>query len=136
LNAFITSQDAPGLWNHLAATYSQATNKQFIIGVLRDFYNGKYNPPNDTIDAFATRLREAQKKLADTNNALTDDALHMQLVMGLPDTNKRQVAQQFALHQFTKFEKAVTYFETIERENLSESDNANVNAANHRGTKR
>jgi len=74
LTQFMTNQDVPGLWNHLA-TYSPATNDLFVVGVLKRFYNDRYKPPNDTIDAFATRLLKAQETIAGTDRAISDTNL-------------------------------------------------------------
>lgn len=52
---FMMNEDAPGFWNHLA-TYNPATNKPFVMRIFKRFYSDIYKPPNDTIEAFATRL--------------------------------------------------------------------------------
>jgi len=138
LNPFRTNQDLPGMWNHLV-TYNQAKDPFFVAGLLKRFHADRYKPPNDTINAFATRLRKVQDALAGTENAISDKHLHMQLVTGLPDTSKWEIASQFAINQFTKFAEAVRYLRSVEatQEKSPEASNANANTANtDRGNQR
>jgi hypothetical protein len=56
LSSYMDRQDVAGLWRHLRDTYDQSNDAQFINDVLNDFPNDKYNPPNDTINAFIRKL--------------------------------------------------------------------------------
>ena len=122
-------QDTKELWEHLKTKYSNKDNKILINNVRTAFHSEKYNPPNDTINAFVNRLRGAQEKLASTENKLSDNDLHAQLVAGLPDTGKWQSARQLALTQFTDFEAAATYLEGVELLNPPGSTEATANTA-------
>lgn len=51
--------------------------------------------------------------LAGAENAITDKNLHMQMVMGLPDTSKWEITSQFAINQFTTFAEAVQYLQSV-----------------------
>jgi hypothetical protein len=51
--------------------------------------------------------------LAGAENAITDKNLHMQMVMGLPDTSKWETTSQFAINQFTTFAEAVQYLQSV-----------------------
>jgi len=124
-------QDTKKLWDHLETKYSNKDNKILINNIQMTFHGEKYNPPNDTITTFVNRLHGAQEKLASTNNKLTDDDLHAQLVAGLPDTGKWQSARQLALTQFKDFEAAATYLEGVELIKPPGSTEATANTANH-----
>lgn len=131
LKELMDGQDVKKLWDHLETKYSNKTNKILISIIRTTFHSEKYNPPDDTINAFVNRLRSAQEKLAGTDNKLTDNDLHSQLVAGLPDTGKWQSARQLALTQFTEFEAAATYLEGVELSKPSGPNEATANAANH-----
>ena len=138
LDSFIENADAPGLWLHLA-TYNQATNELFVVKIMNNFHRDSYKPPNDTISAFAARLRKAQKTLAGTSNAISDQQLRLQLMEGLPDTNIWQTAKQFIVNQYPTFEEAFRYLLVVEEvyAKPAEANNANPNAANtNRGNQR
>src|SRR5437762_1745384 len=87
-------QDTKALWEHLKAKYSNKDNKILINNVRTDFHSEKYNPPNDTINAFMNRLREAEEKLASTDGKLSDNDLKAKLVDGLHVPGKWQAARQ------------------------------------------
>ena len=128
LTEHMNTQDTMKLWEHLKK-YSNKDNKILINNVQIAFHSEKYNPPNDTINAFVNRLREAQEKLASTDDKLKDNDLHAQLVAGLPDTGKWQSARQLALTQFTDFEAAATYLEGVELTKPPGSTEAMANTA-------
>src|SRR6266487_5142229 len=88
LSKYMDSADPSGLWKHLQDTYDQSKDPGYISDVLYSFHTCKYNPPNDTINAFVRRLRDAQEKLIGTTNELTEEALFQQLVGHLPTTTE------------------------------------------------
>lgn len=131
LDTYISNQDTTGLWTHLA-TYNQANNTLFITKVMESFHNESYNPPTDSIDAFAARLIKAQKLLADTeNDKISDNNLRLRLIMGLPNTPNWQTAKQFIINQYNTFENAVHYLQSVEttlnQPNIAEANMAKVN---------
>ena len=113
LDLYMELQDPVRLWEHLA-TYSNAEDKLFITNILQTFHNDRYKPPNDTIETYANRLQKYQNSLAETTNPITDEALHLRLAMGLPDTETWNIAKQFLLNQHTEFQGAVKYLQSIE----------------------
>jgi len=136
LDTYITDQDAKGLWEHLA-TYNQSSNTLFVTKVMESFHNESYKPPNDTIDAFAARLIKAQKLLADTEDKISDKNLRLRLIMGLPNTHIWQTAKQFVINQYSKFDEAVSYLQSVEATfKESQPDNAVANTARARGNQR
>src|SRR6266513_177607 len=137
LDTFISNQDAPGLWTHLA-TYNQANNTLFITKVMEGFHNESYKPPNDSIDAFAARLIKAQKLLADTeNDKISDNNLRLRLIMGLPNTPNWQTAKQFIINQYNTFEEAVRYLQSVETTlNQQQPSDAEAKMDNHQGNHR
>ena len=76
LLSFMMKLDAPGLWDHLKKIYFKKDDLHYINQVLKDFQNNWYNPPNNIINAFTSRLRAAQVKLADTDVKLSNATLH------------------------------------------------------------
>jgi hypothetical protein len=113
LESFMMNQDAPGLWNHLA-THNPATNPLFIAEALESFYNDSFTPPNDTIDAFATRLLKAQEAVAGTDHAISDRNLYIRLLSGLPNTSNWQTAKAFVINRNATFAEVVQYLQSIE----------------------
>jgi len=75
--AFMTNQYALEHWNH-PATFNEGRNCM-RVGEIMEKFQERYDPANDTIQIYETRVRKLQDLLVGTPN---DDNLRMRLGNG------------------------------------------------------
>jgi hypothetical protein len=101
------------MWDELAKD-NRVLDLVYQNSLYARFHREDWNPKNESLRSFVTRLKSYRTELSSTNNQITDQQLVSRILQALPSESVWQQAKLFALQENRDFPTTVTLLQTYE----------------------